>query len=182
MLADLGRIDIFFRTGLFALMRRRNWAPMLGGVQSVFVREIKLWQRFDVVSSIETWEGTQVIGRHHFVLENGEIGGAGDDHRRHLRPLGKAFCRDGRGDRGARHRSRTPRPPSEAEKAFMASHAGLRALAKGGREPVSTFYERLSKGGVDVDWKKSFERIAGTMMGPIFDLLRYETLYSPWEF
>ncbi len=45
---------------------------MLGGVQTVFVREIRLWQRFEVVSSIETWEGTQVIGRHGFILENGE--------------------------------------------------------------------------------------------------------------
>ena len=45
---------------------------MLGGVQTVFVREIRLWQRFEVVSSIETWEGTQVIGRHAFILENGE--------------------------------------------------------------------------------------------------------------
>ena len=46
---------------------------MLGGVQTVFVREIRLWQRFQVASSIETWEGTQVIGRHDFILENGDI-------------------------------------------------------------------------------------------------------------
>ena len=63
MLADLGRIDIFFRTGLVTLAAHESWAPMLGGVQTVFVREIRLWQRFEVVSSIETWEGTQVIGR-----------------------------------------------------------------------------------------------------------------------
>ena len=31
---------------------------MLGGLQTAFVREIKLWQRFDVLSSIETWEGS----------------------------------------------------------------------------------------------------------------------------
>ena len=36
------------------------------------MREIRLWRRFEVVSSIETWEGTQVIGKHRFVLDNGE--------------------------------------------------------------------------------------------------------------
>src|SRR5689334_20265024 len=71
MLADLGRIDIFLRSGLWALARERRWAPMLGGLQTVFAREIRLWQRFDVVSSLETWEGTAVIGRHRFVLDGG---------------------------------------------------------------------------------------------------------------
>ena len=39
MLADLGRLDLFFRSGLMRLNRERGWAPMMGGVQSVFVRE-----------------------------------------------------------------------------------------------------------------------------------------------
>ncbi|TIP34880.1 MAG: thioesterase, partial [Mesorhizobium sp.] len=58
MLADLGRIDVFLRVGLVALARRNGWAPMIGGLQSAYVREIRLWSRFEVVSSIETWEGT----------------------------------------------------------------------------------------------------------------------------
>ncbi|WP_292198783.1 thioesterase family protein, partial [Mesorhizobium sp.] len=72
MLADLGRIDVFLRIGLVALARRNGWAPMIGGLQSAYVREIRLWRRFEVVSSIETWEGTSVIGKHRFVLDNGE--------------------------------------------------------------------------------------------------------------
>ncbi|TGV61903.1 thioesterase, partial [Mesorhizobium sp. M2D.F.Ca.ET.160.01.1.1] len=71
-LADLGRIDIFVRAGLVTLARRNGWAPMMGGLQSVYVREIRLWRRFEVVSSIETWEGTGVIGKYRFVLDNGE--------------------------------------------------------------------------------------------------------------
>lgn len=129
MLADLGRVDIFFRSGLFALMRRRNWAPMLGGVQTVFVREVRLWQRFDVVSTIETWEGTQVIGEHRFIHENGEVAalvlttaGVYDRTARRFVDMGEVI-----GELGY---EATPRPPSDAEKIFMASHAGLRALAK----------------------------------------------------
>lgn len=130
MLADLGRVDIFFRSGLFALMRRRNWAPMLGGVQTAFVREVRLWQRFDVVSSIETWEGTQVIGKHRFVHEDGQVAalilttaGVYDRSAKRFVPMDEVIAALGR-------EARTPRPPSDAEAAFMASHSGLRAEAK----------------------------------------------------
>ena len=46
MLADLGRIDIFLRVGLIALARKKGWAPMIGGLESVYVREIRLWRSF----------------------------------------------------------------------------------------------------------------------------------------
>ena len=58
MLADLGRIDLFVRAGLITLARKNGWAPMMGGLQAVYAREIRLWRRFEVVSSIETWEGS----------------------------------------------------------------------------------------------------------------------------
>ena len=132
MLADLGRVDIFFRSGLFALMRRKNWAPMLGGVEIAFVREIRLWQRFDVASSIETWQGREVLGRHRFVLASGETAaiamttaGVYDRTAKRFVPMDDVIAALG-------HEVRTPRPPSEVEKAFMGSHAGMRALAKGG--------------------------------------------------
>lgn len=129
MLADLGRVDIFFRSGLFALMRRKNWAPMLGGVQTAFVREIRLWQRFHVESSIETWEGTQVVGRHAFVHEDGEVAavvlttaGVYDRTARRFLPIDEVIRMLGF--------DAAPRPASEAEQNFMTSHAGLRAAAK----------------------------------------------------
>jgi hypothetical protein len=132
MLADLGRMDIFLRSGLLKLMRERKWAPMMGGVQSVFVREIRLWRRFDVVSSIETWDGTQVIGRHQFILDNGETAalvmttaGVYDVANRRFVDIDEVIATLGFETR--------PRQPSEAERIFMASHAGLRALAKGDR-------------------------------------------------
>ena len=131
MLADLGRMDIFLRSGLVRLTRQRKWTPMMGGVETVFVREIKLWKRFDVMSSIETWEGTQVIGRHRFVLDTGETAalvmttaGIYDFAARRFVEIDEVIAALGR--------KASPRPPTEAEKIFMASHAGLRALAKAG--------------------------------------------------
>lgn len=131
MLADLGRIDIFVRGGLLDLARKRRWAPMLGGLQSVYVREIKLWRRFDVLSSIETWEGTQVVGKHRFVLEGGETAamimttaGVYDRAARRFVEIDEVVASLGR--------QASPRLPTEAERIFMASHQGLRALAKNG--------------------------------------------------
>ncbi|RWG51220.1 MAG: thioesterase [Mesorhizobium sp.] len=129
MLADLGRIDVFLRIGLVALARRNGWAPMIGGLQSAYVREIRLWRRFEVVSSIETWEGTSVIGKHRFVLDNGETAAL-------ILTTGGVY--DRRGGRfleieevvKALGHSAAPRPPTEPERALMISHRNLREQAK----------------------------------------------------
>ena len=130
MLADVGRIDIFARAGLIELARKRRWAPMMGGLQAVYVREIRLWKKFDVVSTLETWEDTQVIGRHRFVLEDGRTAavvmttaGVYDFANRRFIPVDEIVAILGEPVR--------PRPPSEEERIFMASHAGMRRLAKG---------------------------------------------------
>jgi acyl-CoA thioesterase FadM len=129
MLADVGRIDIFLRAGLWQAARERGWAPMMGGLQSAYVREIRLWKKFDLLSSIETWSGTQVIGRHRFVLENGETAaivmttaGVYDMKNRRFLELDEVIAALGR--------RIEPRPPTPEEAAFMASHRELRMLAK----------------------------------------------------
>ena len=130
MLADVGRIDIFARAGLIQLARKRRWAPMMGGLQAVYAREIRLWQRFDVVSTLETWEGSQVIGRHRFELEDGRTAavvmttaGVYDFSGRRFVPIDDIVAELGETVR--------PRALREEERAFLASHAGLRRLAKG---------------------------------------------------
>src|SRR5690606_14283133 len=130
MLADVGRIDIFARAGLIGLARRNRWAPMMGGLQAVYVREVRLWKKVDVVSSVETWEDTQVIGRHRFVLEDGQTAalvmttaGVYDFKARRFVPIDEIVAALGAEAR--------PRPPSEEERIFMASHGRLRQLAKG---------------------------------------------------
>lgn len=129
MLADLGRIDIFLRIGLVALARKNGWAPMIGGLQVAYVREIRLWRRFEVASSIETWAGTQVIGKHRFVLDNGETaalimttGGVYDRRGRRFLEIDEVVAALGRSAR--------PRLPTEVERTFMASHQNLREQAK----------------------------------------------------
>ena len=134
MLADLGRIDLFMRAGLIRLARKNGWAPMMGGLQTAYVREIRLWKRFEVVTTIETWEGSEMIGRHRFLLEDGRTAalvlttvGVYDSKGRRFMPIAEVFATLGHHD--------APRPPDETEAAFLASHRRLRASAKS-LEPV----------------------------------------------
>jgi hypothetical protein len=101
----------------------------MGGLQSVYVREIRLWRRFTLVSSFETWSGRQLLGRHRFVLEGGETAAA---------VLTSVGIYDYSGRRfveidevaAALGRSAPPRPPTAAEAAFLASHQALREVSK----------------------------------------------------
>lgn len=129
MLADVGRIDIFLRSGFFRLCRERGWTPMMGGLQAAYVHEIRLWKRFEIVTTIETWNDTQMIGRHRFLLEDGRTAaivlttvGAYDLKGRRFMPVGDVFGMLGHRD--------TPRAPDATEAGFLASHRRLRALVK----------------------------------------------------
>src|SRR5690606_32977825 len=112
-----------------AAARKNRWAPMMGGIETAYLREVKLWKRFEVVSTIESWEDTQVIGRHRFVLESGETAalvmttaGIYDFPNRRFVPINEVVAELGQNVQ--------PRAPSEEERIFMASHANLRKLAK----------------------------------------------------
>lgn len=129
MLADVGRIDLFMRAGIGKMIRERKWAPMLGGLQAVYVREVRLWERFHVYSAIETWQGTQALGLHRFVLESGETAatlmttaGIYDRPARKFLEIDEVVDALGGDVR--------PRPLNEGESAFMASHMAMRAAAR----------------------------------------------------
>ena len=129
MLADMGRLDIFFRSGLMSLARRNGWGPMMGGVQAVYVREIRLWRRFEVVSTMETWQGTQALGRHRFVLENGSTAatllttaGVYDFTNRRFLQISDVVSALGH--------DADPRPLDEAEVLFIQTHGKLRERSK----------------------------------------------------
>ncbi|RFC67130.1 MULTISPECIES: thioesterase family protein [Mesorhizobium] len=129
MLADVGRYDIFFRSGLVKLGRERGWAPMMGGIQCVFLREIRLWRRFELFSSLELWRGLQFMGKHRFVLENGQTAceilttaGIYDLRNRRFVAIDEVMVALGI--------NAASREPTEAESRFLASHEALRAQAK----------------------------------------------------
>ena len=129
MIADVGRYDIFIRGGFMRLRRERSWAPMMGGVECAFLREIRCWRPFELQSTMDCWEGQQILGRHRFVLEDGQIAceiltttGVYDLKARRFVTVSEVA--EALGGNAA---SRTP---TDAETAFMASHAQLREAGK----------------------------------------------------
>lgn len=131
MLADVGRIDLYVRSGMFGVTRRRGWSTLMGGLQTVYAREVKLWSRFSVVSSMETFEDRQLFGRHRFILEDGTTAavvlttaGIYDRGNRSFIAIGDVLAALGQP-------STQPRPLSENERVFAHSHDVQRRWAKG---------------------------------------------------
>jgi acyl-CoA thioesterase FadM len=136
MLADLGRFDLLIRTGLLSAARRNNWAPMMGGVQAVYSRQIKLWQKFHVISSFETWTGTQFVGRHRFEHADGQTAamvittaGIYDRTGRRFVPAGELAEK-----LGVDH---APRDPDACEQQYLTSHDLIRSAIKDMNRPFS---------------------------------------------
>jgi len=128
-IADVGRIELFQRSGMWDLGKTRNWWPMMGGGQTAFIKEIKLWHRFELVSSMETWEDRQILGLHRFLLEDGSVAaivrtsiGVFDYTNRRYVPIDEVAQAIGT-------RSK-PREPDEGEREFLRSNAALRAMAR----------------------------------------------------
>lgn len=129
MLADLGRFDLLIRTGVLKAARSRGWLPMMGGVQAVYVRQIKLWRKFDIVSSFDTWSGTQIIGRHRFELADGRTAatvlttaGFFDPEIRQFVTMDQLAEALGVKD--------APRSPDASESAYLESHSLIRSDIK----------------------------------------------------
>lgn len=129
MLADLGRMDLFVRSGLMRLRRERGWLPMMGGVEAAYLREIRLWRRFEIVSSFAAWSGTQIVGQHRFILDDGTpaatvltTAGVYDRAGRKFVPFDEVVSALGF--------PLVSPPMSEAERSFLATHALLRNEAR----------------------------------------------------
>lgn len=70
---DLGRADIFMRSGLARAVRGAGWNPVLNAAKVRFRRELRLWQRFRMETRIVYWEATTFVMEHRIVtrLEGG---------------------------------------------------------------------------------------------------------------
>ncbi|MBI2391063.1 MAG: thioesterase family protein [Deltaproteobacteria bacterium] len=55
-LMDLGRLSLIGRLGLLAPALKNRWGAIVGAVEMEFVREINLFDRFDVVTRIVGWD------------------------------------------------------------------------------------------------------------------------------
>lgn len=58
---DLGRIDLIARIGLFTLVRKNKWLPVVGTVHMRYRRPLKLFQPFELHTRIVYWDDKWVF-------------------------------------------------------------------------------------------------------------------------
>ncbi len=68
---DFGRLDIMLRTGLLRVVRRHGWMPVVATLSIRFRREMRLGQRFRLLTRIAAWQEEDVLIEHRIVLESG---------------------------------------------------------------------------------------------------------------
>ena len=53
---DLGRVHLLAQIGLLGELWRRHWAPVLSAAEINFIRPIRPFQKFDLVTRLLTWD------------------------------------------------------------------------------------------------------------------------------
>jgi len=72
---DLGRVDLLIRTGLWRLVLRNKWTPIVGTVAISFRRELRLFQSYVLETRIAGWAGSLAIMEQKFLLDSGPRAG-----------------------------------------------------------------------------------------------------------
>lgn len=70
-LADLARMAYFIRAGLFRLIMKRGWRPVLGAVHGSFRRSIGPFERMRITCRVIGWEERWVFMEHRFETKRG---------------------------------------------------------------------------------------------------------------
>ncbi|MBU6234771.1 MAG: acyl-CoA thioesterase [Alphaproteobacteria bacterium] len=73
---DLGRMDLIFRTGSWAVIRKRMWAPVLGAAKIRYRMPLDVFQPFDLETRVLCWDDQWFFFEQRFVLVDGPKAGA----------------------------------------------------------------------------------------------------------
>lgn len=63
-LCDLGRIDLFIRSGLAVVMIKNKWIPVVGSVTMKFIKPLYLFDRIRIVSRVSHWDAKYFYSIH----------------------------------------------------------------------------------------------------------------------
>ena len=72
---DLGRVNLLLRIGLWRLMLRKKWTPMVGTATVLFRRELGPFQRYRLDTRIAGWRGHLAVMEQKFVIDQGQRAG-----------------------------------------------------------------------------------------------------------
>ena len=74
-IADVGRMDVAFRSGLFKHVARNGWAPIITFNAVLFRRELRIWQRFELRTKLIFWNDEIQIFEHAYFFVGGKMDG-----------------------------------------------------------------------------------------------------------
>ncbi|SKA79313.1 Acyl-CoA thioesterase FadM [Agreia bicolorata] len=69
---DLGRLDMLVRSGIWSIVNKRGWYPVVVAETISFRKSLTLWQRFDVESRVLGFDDKAVYVEQRFTVD-GEI-------------------------------------------------------------------------------------------------------------
>lgn len=69
-LMDMGRFDVMLRTGLFQLVRKKGWYPVVASVQLSFFRPLNLWQSYQLETELIGWDDRWFIFEQRFMRDD----------------------------------------------------------------------------------------------------------------
>jgi acyl-CoA thioesterase FadM len=69
MLADIGRVHWFVRTGVMAVGRRQKALPVMGDAIAKFRRELKVFQKFEIETRLLGWDEKWGYLEHRFIRD-----------------------------------------------------------------------------------------------------------------
>lgn len=73
---DLGRLNLILRTGLWRLVMKKKYAPVLGSAQMRFRLPLKPFQLFDLETRVLCWDEKWIYMEQRFLYVTGEKTGA----------------------------------------------------------------------------------------------------------
>lgn len=63
-LCDLGRIDLFIRSGLARVMMKEKWFPVVGSVTMKFIKPLHVFDRITITSRVTRWDEKYFYSTH----------------------------------------------------------------------------------------------------------------------
>lgn len=70
-LIDLNRAEWLIRTGIWDVIRRNNWRPILGSVAVQYRRELRLWERASIETRLLGWDARWTYLEHRITSGTG---------------------------------------------------------------------------------------------------------------
>ena len=80
-LMDLGRTDLLLRSDAYSAIRKQGWYPVLAAETIRFKRSLKLWQRFNIVTSVVGWDDRSIYLEQVFISKGSIVAKAVVDAR-----------------------------------------------------------------------------------------------------